>query len=50
MRKLGVVAALMAAVVTLSACVVVPLRPRAYGYYAPSPAVVVARPGPRYYY
>lgn len=50
MRKLGVLAALMAATLTLSACVVVPVRPRPYGYYAPAPAVVVARPYPRYYY
>jgi hypothetical protein len=47
MRKLGVLAALMAATLTLSACVVVPVR-RPYGYYAPAPAVVVARPY-RYY-
>jgi len=50
MRKLGIIATLVAASVTLSACVVVPVRPRPYGYYAPAPAVVVARPAPRYYY
>ncbi len=50
MRKLGAVAALMAAAFTVSACIVVPLRPRPYGYYGPpAPAIIVARPG-RYHY
>lgn len=40
MRKLGVVAALMGVLVTLSACVIVPGR--RHGYYAPAPVIVPA--------
>ncbi|MES2712063.1 MAG: hypothetical protein V4653_10810 [Pseudomonadota bacterium] len=40
MRKLGIVAALMGAFFTLSACVVAPARGRPIGYYAPAPVVV----------
>lgn len=42
MRKLGVVAALMGVLFTLSACVVVPARGRGHGYYAPAPVIVPA--------
>ena len=42
MRKFGIVAALMGAFFTLSACVVAPGRGHGHGYYAPAPIVVPA--------